>query len=81
MPDKCVCIHTNLILAGIPPKAGYPTYRFSPASGGSTSLTTLSLSKGGIFNILWRGGQVEFDQKKIIPPKRGGMILFSEVLV
>jgi len=58
MPDKCVCIHTNLILSGIPPKAGNPTYRFSPASG-------------GIFNILWRGGQVEFEQKKSSRPAFG----------
>jgi hypothetical protein len=26
MPDKCVCLLTNLMLSGIPLKAGNPTY-------------------------------------------------------
>jgi hypothetical protein len=62
---KVVAINCNLILSGIPPKAGNPTYRFSPASGMNHAVHT----SGGIFNILWRGGQVEFEQKKSSRPR------------
>jgi hypothetical protein len=67
---------SKIYLSGSLPAARSPTYDFPliPAFGGSTSLTTLSSSKGGIFNLTVSPKGEETSE---VPPPLAESIVFG----